>query len=99
MDTTPEFIGAMRSYDRSHTEFAVHVRTDNLTPAAVKLDIPMGTLEREPTMDEAAHTHMRRANKTVIAAADMQSASPAKTSETVAPKSSRPWNSDDREPN
>ena len=50
MGTTPEFIGAMRSYAHDRTEFAAHVR--NLTPHAIKLTIPMGVLENEPRMSE-----------------------------------------------
>ena len=61
MHTTPEFIQSMRSYDRSHTEFACHVR--NLTPSAVKLTIPMGTLEKEPRMSDPQHAAMRAANR------------------------------------
>ena len=63
MHTTPEFIQSMRSYDRSHTEFACHVRTDNLTPSAVKLTIPMGILEKEPRMSDTQHAAMRAANR------------------------------------
>lgn len=48
MGTTPEFIGAMRSYDESHTEWAAHVRTSNMTPSAIKLTVPFGILERMP---------------------------------------------------
>ena len=55
MNTTPEFIGAMRAYDRSHTEWAVHVRSSNFTPSAVKVTVPYGTLENEPMMDDEAY--------------------------------------------
>ena len=48
MNTTPEFIGSMRAYDRSHTEWALHVRTSNLTPSALKMTVPYGTLEKMP---------------------------------------------------
>jgi hypothetical protein len=48
MNTTPKFIGAMRSYDNSHTEWAAHVRTSNMTPSAIKLTVPFGILERMP---------------------------------------------------
>jgi hypothetical protein len=48
MNTTPEFIGAMRSYDNSLTEWAAHVRTNNMTPSAIKLTVPFGILERMP---------------------------------------------------
>lgn len=51
MNTTPEFIGAMRSYDNSHTEWAAHVRTSNMTPSAIKLCVPFGILERMPKAD------------------------------------------------
>jgi hypothetical protein len=53
MNTTPEFIGSMRGYDRSHTEWAAHVRTSNLTPHALRLRVPYGVLERMPTVENA----------------------------------------------
>jgi hypothetical protein len=68
MKTTPEMIGDTRAYDNSHTEFAAHVRTDNLTPHAVKLTIPFGTLEQLPTMDESTWHAMRHRNRELVAA-------------------------------
>jgi hypothetical protein len=50
MHTTPEFIGSMRAYDRSHTEWAAYVRTSNMTPQALRLRVPYGVLERMPTV-------------------------------------------------
>ena len=70
MNTTPEMIAGMRSFDRSHTEFALHVRADNLTPHAIKISVPMGTLERQPTMSDAAYRAMRARNRQRIAADD-----------------------------
>jgi hypothetical protein len=66
MNTTPEFIGSMRSYDRSHSEFAVHVRSDNLTPHAVKIAVPMGTLESQPQMNEPSHKMLRQKNRLAV---------------------------------
>lgn len=60
MNTTPEFIGAMRAYDRSHTEWAVHVRSSNFTPSAVKVTVPYGTLENEPMMDDEAYQRVSK---------------------------------------
>ncbi len=110
MNTTPEFIGAMRSYDRSHAEFATHVRTDNLTPKAIKLDIPMGMLEREPQMDDTSYALMRQNNR--IAVGPTVGTPPTSTAPPVPgqwsndvsppatsqPHSSPDWSSDQREP-
>jgi hypothetical protein len=61
MRTSPECIQEMRSVDRSHSEFACYVR--NLTPRAIKLSIPFGLLEREPTMSEAEYHYIRANNR------------------------------------
>ena len=66
MGTTPEFIGAMRSYAHDRTEFAAHVR--NLTPHALKLTIPMGVLENEPRMSEESHRAIRARNRALYGA-------------------------------
>ena len=69
MGTTPEFIGAMRSYAHDRTEFAAHVR--NLTPHAIKLTIPMGVLENEPRMSEERHRAIRARNRACQTACDV----------------------------
>lgn len=106
MNTTPEFIADMHSFDRSHTEFAVHVRTNNLTPRAIKITIPMGTLEREPLMDDAAHSLMRAKNRMTVGATDTAAQSDptgASPQASVTPRpasqpsTSKEWDSDHRE--
>ena len=49
MRTTPEFISAMRKHDHG-SEFACYVR--NMTPAAIRLSIPFGSLETAPQMTD-----------------------------------------------
>lgn len=59
--TTPEFIRSMTNTDREYTEFAAYVR--NVTPQAIKLTIPYGTLENEPRMSDAAYAALRERNR------------------------------------
>ncbi len=59
--TTPEFIRAMTNTDRQFTEFAAFIR--NVTPQAIKLSIPYGTLENEPCMSDAAYAALREQNR------------------------------------
>jgi hypothetical protein len=47
--TSPEFIESMRRR-RDRTEFAAWIK--NWTPAAVRMSVPLGFLERQPTLDE-----------------------------------------------
>lgn len=60
MFTTPEFIMAMRSQDRSHADWATHVA--NVTEHAVKLSVQFGTIDAMPKMDAATHKRLRAAN-------------------------------------
>ncbi len=60
MRCSPEFIAAQAS-TREASTFAAYVR--GVTPAALSLSIPRGTLERMPTMSEAAYAQMRAANR------------------------------------
>ena len=46
MFTTPEFIMGMKSYAKSHAEWAAYV--SNMTDKAVKLNVPFGVLEQMP---------------------------------------------------
>lgn len=59
MYTTGEFIRSMQK-SGSATQFAAHVR--GLTPRAVALTIPFGTLEARPTMSEGARRARRAEN-------------------------------------
>lgn len=77
MYTTGDFLRSMRAVDRSHTEFACYVR--NLTPQAIKLTVPYGSLEQMPRMSASAHSALREANRRRygIAAAEPRSADEA----------------------
>ena len=46
MFTTPEFIRSMKPPNSSSTEFAIHVRGP--TARAVRLTVPLGTVENAP---------------------------------------------------
>ncbi|KAB2943071.1 MAG: DUF87 domain-containing protein [Hyphomicrobium sp.] len=59
MYTTADFIRSMRK-TQSETQFACYVRS--MTPRAVALSIPFGTLEKQPTMPEENRREMRRRN-------------------------------------
>jgi len=61
MHCAPDLIQDLKSHDRSHTEFACHVR--NFTGSAVKLSISMGVLEREPKMAASEHRLLRQRNR------------------------------------
>jgi len=62
MHSTPEAImGTQVNVSRKYTEFITHVR--NLTPQAIKLTIPLFTLENEPKMDETTWRAMRKRNR------------------------------------
>ena len=61
MHTTPEFIQGMSKKDFEYTEFATYVR--GLTPHALRLQIPMGTLAAQPTMTDEAWRAMRARNR------------------------------------
>src|SRR5262249_30881572 len=52
MFTTPEFIMGMKSYDRSHAEWAAYIA--NETSSAIKLRVPFGQIEKMPRMRREA---------------------------------------------
>jgi hypothetical protein len=56
MRCKPEFITSQRKND-DHTTFAAFVR--NLTPTALSLTVPFGTLDRLPQMTQEAHADLR----------------------------------------
>jgi hypothetical protein len=89
MNTTPEFIASMRAYDRSHAEWAVHVRTSNLTPKAVKVVVPYGTLENAPRRAAGVEPSSISAPTTTAGQpdlrADPQSAEPAQDAPLIKP--------------
>lgn len=61
MRCDPSFILDMKKQERSHAEWACYV--DNLTPRAVKLCVPFGTVEKLAFVDDHEHTRMRERNK------------------------------------
>ena len=64
MRTTNDFLMAMRKRENA-TEFACYIR--NATPAAVKLSIPLGSAEGEPTMSEAAYETLLARSRAMVA--------------------------------
>ncbi len=64
MGTKPEFVSSMHKR-RNTTEFAAFIR--NLTDSAVKLTVPLGTLERLPQMSHTAYQELLAANRRQIA--------------------------------
>jgi hypothetical protein len=65
MGTTHEFVAGVHKHSHS-TEFATYVR--NLTPAAITLNVPFGSLETAPRMSEAAHAQLIVRNRQRYAA-------------------------------
>ena len=61
MRCDPGFILDMKKQERSHAEWACYI--DNLTPRAVKLCVPFGTIEKLPFADDHEHARMRERNK------------------------------------
>lgn len=55
-----DFISAQRKHE-SHTSFAAYVR--NLTPTALSLTVPFGTLDRLPQMTSTTHLALRERNR------------------------------------
>ncbi len=60
LHTTPEFIDGMRRRGPK-TEFAVWVK--HQTPHAIRLSVPLGFLERQPTLDEEDYELLRQRNR------------------------------------
>lgn len=56
MFTQPEFITRMKSYDRSHAEWAVYVA--NTFDRAIKINMPFGAIERMPKQTVAAQPRL-----------------------------------------
>jgi len=59
MRTTAQFITSMRKHAKS-TEFAAYIR--NETPAALRLEVPFGTMEAAPRMTTEEHAELIRRN-------------------------------------
>lgn len=60
LHTTPDFIDSMKRRN-GRTEFAAWVK--NLTPQAIRLSIPLGHLERQPTLSEEAYDGLIEMNR------------------------------------
>jgi hypothetical protein len=60
LHTTPEFIESMRRR-RERTEFAVWLK--HRTPGALRLSVPLGFLERQPTLADEEYDELIRANR------------------------------------
>lgn len=60
LHTTPEFIEGMRRRG-DRTEFAVWLK--NRTPEALNLTVPLGFLERQPTLSEEAYDELIERNR------------------------------------
>ncbi|GAA4815328.1 hypothetical protein GCM10023232_08780 [Sphingosinicella ginsenosidimutans] len=60
LHTTPEFIEGMRRRS-DRTEFAVWLK--NRTPEALNLTVPLGFLERQPTLSEEAYDELIERNR------------------------------------
>jgi len=71
MRTTTDFLMRMHKR-RDNTDFACYVR--NVTPSALKLTLPLGAAEREPTMSDDAYARLLVRVRSAIAApfADVQ---------------------------
>lgn len=63
MRTTPTFILEQHK-GAKETHFACYLR--NLTPSAISLTVPFGTLEREPTMSDEAYKRLIENNRTRV---------------------------------
>lgn len=76
-----EFISAQRKYN-DHTTFAAYVR--NLTPTALSLTVPFGSLDRLPQMTAEAHQALRARNR------ERYAVSPAATATAAATEPAKP---------
>lgn len=66
MRTTPDFLIDMSKHDRS-TQFAAYVR--NLTPRAIRLTVPFGTVEGMEKMSDSSFAILREASRRRVSAA------------------------------
>ena len=84
MRTTADFI-----LSQPRLTFAAHIR--NVTPNAVCIPVPVGTLEAEPRMDAAAYRGLRELNaeKVSIPAAEREAGFPRRTASTT-PTATKP---------
>jgi hypothetical protein len=63
MRTTPTFLLEQRKREKA-TQFGCYLR--NVTPHALSLSVPFGTLEAQPTMGNSAHDRLREGNRSRV---------------------------------
>jgi len=99
MRCRPEFITSQRKRD-DHTTFTAFVR--NLTPTALSLTVPFGTLDRLPQMAPNAHVELRQRNQRRYATSPVATAAatpkPAPAEPHAAPSDDDDWTSGTRKP-
>ena len=93
MRTSSDFLMSTTRVDRSHTEFACFVQ--NVTPSALKLEVPFGALENAPRMDDATYEALARMHRERFGAgstvpAPRQEPQPAPSSTPPPPTASAP---------
>ena len=86
MACTPEFITSHKK-SPTHVNLAAYVR--NVTPHAVTLSIPIGTLDREPRMSQASYAHLIAANRARISAGSAEQPTPIETTTPAIPAARR----------
>jgi hypothetical protein len=64
MKTDPEFILSQGKVDRQYGDFACFVR--GLTPKAISIRVPFGTLDKQPRMTDEQYKRMRATNKSSL---------------------------------
>ncbi len=74
MRTTPTFI-LERHKGAKETHFACYLR--NVTPSALSLAVPFGTMEKEPTMSEEAYCTLLDANRASVSDAGRKPGTPS----------------------
>jgi hypothetical protein len=101
MRCRPEFITGQRKH-ADHTTFAAYVR--NLTPTALSLSVPFGTLDQAPQMTPAAQAALRARNRKryttapVPAAAANVTTPVASSGHRIADDNEKNWSSGTRTP-
>ncbi len=75
MRTTPDFLLSMRKHEEhSSTEFALSVR--NITPRALKVNVPLGFLESYPTLEPHQRAVLLERNRHTIGYTPIQNEEP-----------------------
>ena len=77
MRCNPEFITGQRKHT-DHTTFAAYIR--NVSPTALSLTVPFGTIDRMSRMTSDAHTMLRDRNRSRYATTTTRTTDPAPAS-------------------